>query len=66
MKGRPLNVRQKWVSSLCMRNANRHVSQWKIAMHILGEHMKEKLTEQWQNEAMIWGMLKRYKVYIPQ
>jgi hypothetical protein len=47
-----------------MGDANRHVSGWKIAMSILGEHMKQKLTEQWQNEAKIWGALERHKAYV--
>jgi hypothetical protein len=51
MQGRPLNVRWKWVTSLLMRDANCHVSEWKKTMSNLGEHMKQKLTEQWQNEA---------------
>jgi hypothetical protein len=37
-----------------------------IEMSIPGEHMKQKLTEQWQNEAMIWAVLERHKVSFSQ
>jgi len=66
MKGGPLNVRRKWVSSLRMSDANCHVSEREIGMSILGERMKQKPTEQWQNEATIWGVLERRKVYVSQ
>ena len=66
MKDGPLNVRRKWVPSLRMSDANVHVSQWKIAISILAENMKQKLTEQWQNEATTWAVLERHKAYVSQ
>jgi hypothetical protein len=67
MQGGPLNVRQKWVTSLCMSDANHHVSEWKKTMSNLGEHMhmKQNLTEQWQNEATTWGCLRDIRFTFP-
>jgi len=66
MQGGPLNVGRKWVSSLRMSDANLHVSESKITMSILGEHMKPKLTEQWPSGATTWAVLERHKVYVSQ